>query len=234
MRRHAGAGWVRGWIRRSRRMLREASEEASAFLLPIACGGCGRQDARLCDDCAGSLVADAPSVRRVEGVPVFSAASYTGRVKRIVLAFKRDGRTDLRGPLADALGRSLSASRAVATGTGLEVVPAPASAEGRRRRGYAPVLLLVRSTGLRPSPVLRRRRRTADQIGLGVAERGVNMTGSLEARRALAGRRFVVVDDVVTSGATLSECVRALREAGGEVVACATLAATPKRAATPR
>lgn len=205
-----------------------------AFLLPISCGGCGRDGVRLCEACADVLSGESSLVRYLDQVPVFSAVTYMGRAKRAVLAFKRDGRTDLRRPLADALGRALSASRTAESGAGLEIVLAPSSLEGRRRRGYAPVALLVRSTGLRPSAVLRRRRSTADQIGLRASEREANMEGSLQARRTLTGRRFVVVDDVITSGATLAECVRALREAGGAVAACATLAATPKRGATPR
>ncbi|WP_317231878.1 phosphoribosyltransferase family protein, partial [Clavibacter capsici] len=118
-------------------------------------------------------------------------------------------------------------------------VPSPRSA--LRRRGYAPVgVLLARARirplrgpgipGLRRNP-LRSTRRPADQAGLGVAARAANVDGCLAARGDLAGRRVVVVDDVLTTGATLRETCRAVRAAGGEVVACAVLAAVPARAA---
>ncbi|WP_277620654.1 ComF family protein, partial [Clavibacter michiganensis] len=72
-------------------------------------------------------------------------------------------------------------------------------------------------------------RSPADQAGLGVAARPFNVDGCLAARIDLAGRRILVVDDVLTTGATLRETCRAIRAAGGEVVACAVLTAVPAR-----
>ncbi|WP_225991356.1 ComF family protein [Actinomadura montaniterrae] len=78
---------------------------------------------------------------------------------------------------------------------------------------------------------LRQCRRVADQAGLGARARRDNLSGALEAvgRAALAGRRVVLVDDVITTGASLAEAARALRAAGADVVAAATVAATPLR-----
>ncbi|RIJ60428.1 ComF family protein, partial [Clavibacter phaseoli] len=82
--------------------------------------------------------------------------------------------------------------------------------------------------GLRRHP-LRFVRRPADQAGLGVAERAANVDGCLAARIDLTGRRILVVDDVLTTGATLRETCRAIRAAGGEVAACAVLTAVAGR-----
>ncbi|RIJ45524.1 ComF family protein, partial [Clavibacter phaseoli] len=100
---------------------------------------------------------------------------------------------------------------------------------------YAPVEVLLARAGIRPlrapgPPGLRRHplrfvRRPADQAGLGVAERAANVDGCLAARIDLTGRRILVVDDVLTTGATLRETCRAIRAAGGEVAACAVLTA---------
>ncbi|WP_043670459.1 ComF family protein, partial [Clavibacter michiganensis] len=123
----------------------------------------------------------------------------------------------------------------------LDVLDVPSPRASLRRRGYAPVeVLLARARirplrapgvpGLRPHP-LRFTRRPADQAGLGVAARAANVDGCLVARGDLTGRRILVVDDVLTTGATLRETCRAVRAAGAEVVACAVLAAVPTRAA---
>jgi predicted amidophosphoribosyltransferase len=80
-----------------------------------------------------------------------------------------------------------------------------------------------------PRHPLRFVRRPADQAGLGVAERAANVDGCLAARIDLTGRRILVVDDVLTTGATLRETCRAIRAAGGEVAACAVLTAVADR-----
>ena len=71
-------------------------------------------------------------------------------------------------------------------------------------------------------------RRTAAQKSLGSSGRASNLHGALVAKRSLAGRVFVLVDDVLTTGATLDEAARAIRAAGGEVVGAATVAFTPR------
>lgn len=79
---------------------------------------------------------------------------------------------------------------------------------------------------MRASRALRAARQTADQASLGSAERTANREGSLAAVRRLDGRCFVVVDDIVTTGATLREARRAITEAGGRVLCAVALANT--------
>lgn len=76
---------------------------------------------------------------------------------------------------------------------------------------------------------LRVSRRLADQAGLSTRQRSANLAGAHAADPAVRGRAVVVVDDVVTSGATLTEAARALRAAGAERVAAASIAATTRR-----
>ena len=98
-----------------------------------------------------------------------------------------------------------------------------------RRRGFRVVELIAARAGLAPQRVLRATGTAADQRGLRSADRERNVRGSMRARtpRALEGRRVLLVDDVVTTGATLREAARALAAAGATVVGAATVASTP-------
>jgi predicted amidophosphoribosyltransferase len=75
---------------------------------------------------------------------------------------------------------------------------------------------------------LRHRRHVADQAGLSAMDRALNLAGAMESRLDLRGRRVIVVDDVITTGATLAEAARALRAAGADVRASAVIAATQR------
>jgi ComF family protein len=205
-----------------------ALAEALALLLPIACAGCDEPDVELCERCERAL-APLPRrqvVRAAGGdLDVWSGLTFDGVPARVMRAVKEDGRTGL----ARTLARSLSAVLVRMDVGDALIVPMPTSRAAYRRRGYRVPDLLARRAGLRPVRALRQARRTRDQRGLDRQERRRNMAGSLVAR-GVAGRRVVVIDDVVTTGASLAEAARALRAAGAHVIAAATVAATPRRA----
>jgi len=205
--------------------LTTAALDALSVVSPVACAGCGEDDRSLCARCL-SGIAPHPVTNVLDGpLAVTSALRYEDSVRRIILALKEQGRTDVSRPLAGALAVAVD----VAIHGEVELATVPPSHSGYRRRGYDPVLLLLRRAGYRrPEPVLRRVRQTERQKTLDRGARGLNLVGSLRARHPLAGRRFVLVDDVMTTGATLVETARAIREGGGEVVSAATLAFTPR------
>jgi predicted amidophosphoribosyltransferase len=95
----------------------------------------------------------------------------------------------------------------------------------RRRTHGGPAVFCVQA--------LEHRRRVADQAGLSAADRAANLGGAIQARFDLLGHRVIVVDDVITTGATLAEAARALRAAGAEVPAAAVVAATERRPSPP-
>jgi ComF family protein len=203
---------------------REALRDAAAVLFPIECAGCGSPDRSLCADCRAQLVA-APSVRSVGDVSVVSAMPYDGVARSVILAFKTQ-RTDVARALAVPLAAAVRA--ALTCHPGAELAAVPTSSRAFRRRGYDPVALLVRRAGFDSARVLRHVARVGEQKGLGVEQRAVNVRDSLAARRPLHGRGFLLVDDVVTTGATLAEAARMIAAAGGSVVGAATLAFTPR------
>ncbi len=207
-------------------MVRDALRDALALALPVACCGCGGHGRALCPECAEALRPE-PARRVVDGLVAHSGLVYEGVPAAALRALKEQGRTSLARELAPALRAALTAVAAEAGG-GLVAVPVPSSAAAARRRGFAVVELLARRAGVAPARLLRAARGTADQRGLSRDDRSRNVAGSLCARRA-AGLRVVIVDDVVTTGATLREARRALTAAGACVVGAAAVAATPLR-----
>ncbi|MFJ2598022.1 ComF family protein [Streptomyces erythrochromogenes] len=207
-------------------------QELAGLVLPVDCAGCGAVRVLVCADCRGALSgAAAGLVRpspRPEGLPVVqAAAAYEGAVRAVLLAHKERGAL----PLAGVLGAALAAA-VLAGGTGpgpgeVALVPVPSARRQVRARGHDPARRIalaaagrLRRAGVpaRVAPVLGLRRAVADQAGLGARERRENLAGALAVRRDGArltgGARIVLVDDVVTTGATLAEAARAVRAAG--------------------
>ncbi|MCA8981190.1 MAG: ComF family protein [Planctomycetes bacterium] len=135
-----------------------------------------------------------------------------------MLALKHGGRRDLADPLGRALGERLLAR---GVGAGTPVVPVPLAWLRRHERGHDQALGIARgvaeSIGAPVVRALRRRRWTPPQGSAVAASRAANVAGAFVARRVvrrLSGLEVLLVDDVVTSGATLAECARVLRRAG--------------------
>lgn len=206
------------WVRRGRELL--------ALLLAAECPGCDRPGALLCEDCAGEL-APRPVTRRTPGgVPVRAALRFDGVAARCIRRVKEDGQTMLARPLGDALGAVLPEPAGC-------LVPVPTSRAAFRRRGYSVPELLLRRAGAVPSRLLLPGRATGDQRALGAVERALNVRGSMRVGRARSAVRsgepaVVIVDDVVTTGATIDEAARVLAGAGLHVEGAIALAATPR------
>lgn len=213
-----------------RTTVRDAVLDAAAVLLPVSCAGCAAPDRSLCAGCTRALTPEVRS-RTVRGVAVWSALDYDDVPRTVLLAYKDGGRVDAARALAGALAPALAAA-AGPRGRGAVPVLIPSTRAAWRRRGYHPTgMVLARTRALAPPlwHALRLTRQTADQAALGNAQRADNRAGSMAASRRLRGRRCVIVDDIVTSGATIAEAARAIRAAGGTVGGAATIAHTPRR-----
>ncbi len=225
--------------------LRRFVTTVADLALGSVCAGCAAAPGLLCDPCRAELARPAWLERTLPGdLRVAAVTIYGGVPRSVVLAHKERGRLALAGPLGDALAVAVAAvieaggcARCGSRPVGL--VPAPSARSAVRHRGHDPMLRVARraSTILRRAghaclvvPAMRHRRRVSDQAGLGQAARLANLREALTVRgpstRLLAGACVVVVDDVVTTGATLAESARALQAAslrpcGAAVVAAA-------------
>jgi len=230
-----------------RQNIDEAFLDALAVLFPVVCAGCGSYDRALCPECFAALATALDGrASRVEvgaettgqALTVWYGCRYGGVVSALLHSFKESGRLDAARPLGTALGTVLATATAAASATGTSLaeqeggrigyVAAPSTAASLRRRGYSPVDALMRRSGSRlpVAGILRFNRATLDQAGLDQTDRALNLAGSVSGSGSLRGRRILIVDDVLTTGSTLLECQRAVRQAGGSVVGAATIAYT--------
>lgn len=210
-------------------LLRAAVLDAAAVLMPVQCAGCGAADRAVCDECRTALMPLPHTVRR-GGLEVVAGLEYAGIARRVIAAYKDGGRTDAARALVPALGAALAGALTIARArAAVELLVIPPTASSARARGYRPVDRVVALAGFRPARVLKHVGARLDQSGLDRDQRHVNLVGTLAVRRPLDGRNFVIIDDILTTGSTVAEAVRAVKTAGGEVIAGAVIAETPLR-----
>ncbi|MDG9704631.1 ComF family protein [Streptomyces sp. DH37] len=226
--------------------MREWWRELADLVLPADCAGCGLPRTGLCARCLGLLRGARP--RRVRphpppggGLPpVHACLAYADEARAVLLAHKERGALRLAAPLGAVLAGAVRAAAVRETGPEpLLLVPVPSARRAVAARGHDPVRRMALAAagelrrGGRPArvlPVLRQRRTVADQAGLDARRRWANLAGALGtvagAGRLLEEGPVVVVDDLVTTGASLAEAARALGRAGGRVAGAAVVAAS--------
>jgi predicted amidophosphoribosyltransferase len=195
------------------------------LVLPRICIGCGRPGRSLCLRCGPHRVLRLD----VAGLPIVAAGAYEGTLRAALIAYKERGRRDLAGPLGELLAGAAACCPADV------LVPVPSAARAARARGGDHVLRLARAAarcgaGRIATPLLLARP-VQDSAGLGSRERARNLHGAMTASPPpRPGAGALVLDDIVTTGATLREAARALTAAGWTVRSAAVVAATERRA----
>ncbi|WP_378733549.1 ComF family protein [Nocardia brasiliensis] len=196
------------------------------LILPASCAGCRAPGVGWCAGCAAALAGPPVRVwpRTDPGVPCWALGPYAGPGRRAVLAAKETGRRDVAEPLGMALAGGLARLRA--GDRPLVLVPAPSRTVAARRRGGDPVLRAARvaASWLPDSQMISMLRvwwGVRDSVGLTPRERADNLggrittiPGSSALREIPENAEVVLVDDVLTTGATARESVRALARIG--------------------
>jgi ComF family protein len=218
------------------------SAAASSLLdvaFPPCCAGCSSEGEALCPRCRSALNVrlhlpagsplGLPAAMPLPLAQLEWCAPFSGTVRLALHSLKYAGEQRLAGPLAAAV-----ASRWRVAGAGGEVlVPVPVHADRARRRGYdQAVLLTMEASRLLQLPFVRaleRRRNTRPQFDLGRTARRTNVAGAFAISgprhaNGVCGRWVVLVDDVVTTGATLVACAETLYDAGALAVSAVTVA----------
>jgi ComF family protein len=198
------------------------------IVLPPACGACGRMGRLLCDRCRSDLRPPTPAGDRFfapdAGVLIgealelaLAAFAYENVLRRLLQRLKYIGAARVAQPLAEAAAPALKALLSL-SGPGV-LVPVPVHIVRRRERGYNQAELLARELAARARQpwldLLERPHATTKQHRLDRAGRLRNLRGAFVMRaNARPPPTVIVVDDILTTSATLEACASVLREAG--------------------
>jgi len=209
--------------------------ELSHLVFPTRCYGCNSLGISICTTCRQEWIPHYYKTH-INTLRVHSAVMYTPTASKIILAAKENGLQGADDLLITAIEHVLNKAR-LDKGY-FTLVPVPSSKQSQRRRGRSFVVDLTRAisrhTGIAVNDCLQISRRVSDQAGLTRIQRSANMheAFSLKPGAILRGDA-IVIDDVVTTGATLQEAARALNSQGfhafGSVCAVTACVAQPLR-----
>jgi len=209
--------------------------ELSHLVFPTRCYGCNALGLSVCSKCRQEWI---PHYYKTTVTPinVHSALVYTPTASKIILAAKENSLQGADDLLIAAIVHVLSKARL--DSRYFTLVPVPSSKQSQRRRGRSFIVDLTntisKQTGIGVNDCLQLSRRVADQSGLTRTQRSSNMHRAFSIKPgALLRGDAIVIDDVVTTGATLREAARALNSQGfhafGSVCAVTACVAQPLR-----
>lgn len=217
-------------------------ESLLGVIAPLQCAVCHRQGEALCSVCASDVLTEVPSrcfrcfkrtndyrtcsnCRRYAPVRhVWISSEYNDGISKLIKSYKFERQRSLARPFAELLARSLPYHKRP-----LVIVPIPTATSRIRQRGYDHALLLGQAlANLLNWPLQTHLRRVGQsrQVGTTRANRFAQLDGAFRPIRGdlLAEQGVLLVDDVVTTGATLSEAARTLKAAGAGFVSAVAIA----------
>ena len=207
------------------------------LLFPPKCILCGKllrkQEQDLCRECRVDSPEYPSGKDRIQFLDSFTAVwYYEGTVRRSLLRYKFYGARSF----ATGYGRLLAMKLLQSHPEGFDCITwIPVSRLRKLRRGYDQVELLAkavgRELGMEPVPLLKKVRHNRPQSGISDAsKRRANVLGAYREvnRQAITGKRILLLDDILTTGATASEAARVLLTSGAKEIHCAAVAAARK------
>jgi predicted amidophosphoribosyltransferase len=201
----------------------------SEIIFPSRCLGCRSLGIKICSQCRASWhphIYRTQITSEVNTFPVYSAVEYSSVAQRVLLSSKESGLYDADQLISQALIHTLNyfyGEQGIA-----DLVPIPSRKSATRRRGRNFLLIhtheLAKNPRVLTRPVLGHTRRVKDQTSLSARQRQANLNGSLACRQIAERPNIpvIIVDDVITTGATLREAGRALHAGGFTVIGAIT------------
>ena len=215
--------------------IKTAAKSLLNLIYPLHCLGCERplealNEFHLCGPCIASIHNNAMPPFELETVPVkaYSACIYEGTLKELIHQFKYKGKTVLAKIFGGLMIDYIKENPEIVNANLISVVPL--HKKRLREREFNQSLLLAnpiaKSFGLTVKNALEKTRKTKYQNELLKGERQINLRGAFRVcdKMSVSGRDVLLIDDVMTTGATLGECAKTLLAGGAKSVTCLTLA----------
>ncbi len=214
--------------------------ELSHLIFPSRCYGCNALGLSICTACRHEWIPHYYKTH-ANAINIHSAVIYTPTASKIILAAKENGLKGADELLIEAIVHVLNKARLDSTKLNksyFTLVPVPSSRQSQRRRGRSFIVDLTKAisehSGISINDCLQVARRVSDQSGLTRVQRSANMQGAFSIKPgAILRGDAILIDDVVTTGATLREAARALNSQGshafGSVCAVTACVAQPLR-----
>ncbi len=207
------------------------------LVYPKRCPGCHLPSASICESCKSFWQKQTISItlrkNQVSDLLVVSVAQYRDEVRAVLLAYKEDGQREAGKVLTEAL---LQARRGISNYSVCTFVPIPSNPKSVRRRGRDFMLDLCNQVAIQSGDkvlsIIKVNRDVQDQSKLSEKERSQNLVGAFDCApknlKLLAKFPIILVDDLLTTGATLREAQRALRQRGVIPIGAITAAHTAR------
>lgn len=216
-----------------RALLSSATNIALDLLYPPRCGGCDRRGTLFCEQCWRAVVIPTDPPEHIQHIDVVASAGiFEGPLRQAIHKLKYEGDTPLAKPLAALLSETLLRDGFLPQDDGDPprqpvLVPVPLHPKRYAERGFNQSELLARElsrvTGWQLLHALERVKPTRSQVGLSERERTENVKGAFACKSSLLPAQITLIDDVCTTGATLSECAAVLRASGVQKVQALTV-----------
>ena len=195
------------------------------LLIPTRCAVCDRSGSELCEECKAVLVGVGYS-SRIDDLEIWFLSEYSEELSKLLAAFKEKGQASLAKAIANAMAKAQIKPKFDGQ---TFLIPVPSSTQNYRKRGYQPALLIAnhlaaKDRNLQVRNSLYFEKRVVDQASLDAKQRRINVQGAMRSERIIEGVSCLIVDDVITTGATALEAARSLRDSGAKVLGVWALA----------